>query len=216
MSGQRPLILLGAGGHAKVLLALARAAAVPVEGVCDPSLAVNGIGQWLGVPVIGADDALDTLDPATVFLANGIGQVPFSQLREKLFTRCMAKGFSFASLVHPAAWVAPDAILEEGSQVMAGSIVQSAAKLGMNSVVNTRASIDHDCNIGAHVHVAPGAVLCGSVRVGDRAFIGAGATVIQGIQVGACAVIGAGATVVRDVADDAVVLGAKGNMRSRS
>lgn len=209
----QPFVLLGAGGHGKVLLALAHALGLRVEGVCDPGLAGNSCKQWLGVDVLGADDALDMFDPSQVALINGIGQVPFSQLREKVFARARAKGFAFPSLVHPAAWVADDVVFDEGVQVMAGSIVQPGVRVGANSVLNSRSSVDHDCVIGSHVHVAPGAVICGSVVVGDQAFVGAGATVIQGVRIGAGAVIGAGAAVMRDVADGAVIYGAKGSAR---
>ncbi|GAB3414969.1 acetyltransferase [Massilia agilis] len=213
MNGVRPLVLLGGGGHGKVLLALAQAAALPVAGVCDPALAAGGIREWFGVPVLGADDALDRLDPGAVSLVNGVGQLPRSSLREQVFAAARAKGFGFPPLVHPMAWVAPGVVLEEGAQVMAGAIVQPGARLGANTVVNTRASVDHDCAVGAHVHIAPGAVLCGGVHVGDHAFVGAGATLIQGVRIGVRAVIGAGALVVSDVDEGALVLGAKGSAR---
>jgi UDP-perosamine 4-acetyltransferase len=107
-------------------------------------------------------------------------------------------------------------VFDEGVQVMAGAIVQPGVRVGANSVLNSRSSVDHDCVIGSHVHVAPGAVLCGSVVVGDHAFVGAGATVIQGVHIGAGAVIGAGVVVIRNVAKGAVVYGAKGSVRQGS
>ncbi|HEY8608890.1 MAG TPA: acetyltransferase [Noviherbaspirillum sp.] len=194
-----PLVLLGAGGHARVLLALARAAGMPLYGVCDPGLAAQSVKQWDGLQVLGGDDALDRLDPARTGLINGVGQLVGAQGRRKLYDACRAKGFGFPVLVHPAAWVAPNAELAQGVQVMAGAVVQPGSRIGENSVVNTRAGIDHDCVIGAHVHIAPGAILCGGVGVGDRAFVGAGATVIQGLQVGEDAVLAAGAVLVRNL-----------------
>ena len=201
------LIMLGAGGHAKVLLSLAQAAGLNVSGVCDSELAQQGIDQWRGIKVLGGDDALEAFDPATIGLVNGVGQLVGSTGRRRVFERLIAKGFRFPVLVHPAAWVDASAVLNDGVQVMAGAVIQADATVGPNSIINTGASLDHDCLLGAHVHVAPGATLCGSVRVHDDAFIASGATVIQGLSIGEGAVVGAGAVLVRDLAARLVLLG---------
>lgn len=192
MSGPGPLILLGAGGHAKVALALARAAGLTVSGVCAPELADIPFASWNDVPVLGDETVLFDMDPHHVALINGIGQMPRSTLRRDVFARFRSKGFIFPVLVHPRAWVAPDVILGMGVQIMAGAIVQPACRIGDNSVLNTGAQADHDCRVGADVHIAPGAVLCGDVVVGDNAFVGAGAVVIQSVTIGHGAVIAAG------------------------
>lgn len=202
-----PLILLGAGGHAKVLLSLVKAVGLKVSGVCDPELAQQKRSQWRGTKVLGGDEALEALDPASVGLINGIGQLVGSTSRRKTFERLKAKGFRFPQLVHPAAWVDVSAVLNEGVQVMAGAVIQADVTVGSNSIVNTGASLDHDCRLGAHVHVAPGATLCGCILVHDRAFIACGATVAQGLTVGEGAVVGAGAVLVRDLAARLTLLG---------
>lgn len=194
-----PLVLLGAGGHARVLLALLRAGGHSVLGVCDPGLARAGVSEWRGLPVLGGDDAVAGLEPAAVALVNGIGQLVGGNARLALSQSMRARGFRFPALVHPAAWVDPDARLDDGVQVMAGAIVQADAEIGADCIINTRAGVDHDCRLGMNVHVAPGATLCGGVTIGDGAFIGAGATVIQGLRVGAGAVLGAGTVLVRDL-----------------
>lgn len=204
----RPLVLLGAGGHAKVLLALALAAGHPVVGVCDRQLAVSGTCRWRGVPVLGGDEALATLDPQAYGLINGVGQMPKQDGRRRLYDTWRTKGFLFPALVHPFAWVADDAVLVDGVQVMAGVVIQPACTIGINTILNTGASVDHDCQIGAHVHIAPRAALCGGIRVDDGAYIGAGATVIHGMSIGRDAVVGAGVACVRNVAADEVVIGA--------
>lgn len=209
----RPFVLLGAGGHARVLLALLRAAGHAVLGVCDPRLAAEGAACWEGLDVLGDDAAIHGLGTARVRLALGIGQLSTGTLRARMFEQWKAAGYEFPSLVHPAAWLADDARLAEGVQIMAGSIVQPGCSVGENSVVNTRASIDHDCRIAGNVHVAPGATLCGSVCVGAGAFIGAGAVVIQGLSIGERAVVGAGVTLVRDLAEGQTVIGAANRMQ---
>jgi UDP-perosamine 4-acetyltransferase len=203
----RPLILLGAGGHAAVLLALARAAGLQVSGVCDPALVRAGCGAWQGLPVLGDDSALDAVGPDGADLINGIGATVVGAGRRNIYGTMRARGFRFPPLVHPFSWVAPDVQLADGVQVMAGAVIQPGSTLGENSIVNTRASVDHDARIGAHVHIAPGAILCGNVTVGDGAFVAAGATVVQGITIGAAATVAAGTTVVRDLAPGHLVVG---------
>lgn len=214
----KPFILIGAGGHARVVLGLVRAAGADVIGVVDRKFAQGaqepgseaGAGaaaigsqahplRWETLTILGADDWLATQATESALLALGIGQMPGNLSRARVFERLHKAGFTFPPLVHPAAWVAADVVLAPGAQIMAGAIVQPGTRLGANSVINTRASVDHDCRIGANVHVCPGATLCGDVVVGQGCFIGAGATVIQGVSIGEGAVIGAGVVVKRDV-----------------
>ncbi|WP_222934740.1 acetyltransferase [Pseudomonas proteolytica] len=205
---ERPLVLLGAGGHAKVLLSLIEACGYEVLGVCDPGLAREGATHWRGIKVLGADDFVLTLDPLSIGLANGIGQLVGSIGRRQLFDTFHARGFVFPTLVHPTAWLDKTAALGQGVQVMAGAVVQVDVVIGENSIINTRASIDHDCQLGCDVHIAPGATLCGGVLVADRAFVASGATVIQGLSIGADAVVGAGAVLVKDLDARETLLGA--------
>lgn len=209
----RPLVLLGAGGHARVLAALVRAAGYPVLGVCDPTLAADGISRWADLDVLGDDSALDRLPPDRVGLMLGIGHLARGNLREQLYAIWRARGYDFPALVHPSAWIAPGVVLGDGVQVMAGVVIQPGCAIGENSILNTRAGVDHDCRIGRDVHVAPGATLCGTVTVDDGAFIGAGATVIQGLRVGARAVVGAGVTLVQDLTPAAIIIGAANRLR---
>lgn len=208
-----PLIFIGAGGHARVLQELAQAAGRNIVGVCDPELVSQGVSTWRTVPVLGGDDALTDMDPAGVRLVNGIGQLVGSQSRRHLFERFTNAGFTFATLVHPAAWVARSATLAEGVQIMAGAIIQPDCRIGRNVIVNTRASVDHDCTIGQHVHIAPGATLCGGVQIEEDAFIGAGAVVIQGLHIGRAALLGAGATLTRNLGAQQTLKVAAGCLR---
>ena len=207
-TGARPLVLLGTGGHARVLAALIRSAGLPMLGVCDPKLAAEGISRWADLDVLGDDSALDRLPPDRVALVLGIGQLANGNLRKRLYAAWRGRGYDFPALVHPSAWIAPGVVLGDGVQVMAGVVIQPGCAIGENSIVNTRASVDHDCRIGRDVHVSPGATLCGTVTVEDGAFIGAGATVIQGLRIGAGAVVGAGVTLVKELTPAAIIIGA--------
>lgn len=209
-----PLILLGAGGHAKVLLALAQADRRCVIGVCDPRLAQEGQKEWRGIPVLRGDDAIYDHNPAQIGLINGVGQLVGNSSRARLYLALRQRGYHFPALVHPTAWVADDVKLSDGVQIMAGVSIQPDSTIGENSIINTQASIDHDCQIAEHVHVAPGATLCGGVHVGAGAFIGAGAVVIQSLTVGANAVVGAGMTLTRCLAAGNTQIGAPSRLKT--
>jgi UDP-perosamine 4-acetyltransferase len=198
------VIVIGAGGHARVVIDALRRTGAAVLGVCDPGLASGSPGP-LGVVCLGGDEALERHDKTRVLLANGIGSVGDPGRRIAAYRRLTDAGWRFASVIHPAAIVAPDCIIEAGTQVMAGAILQSGTRIGQNAIVNTAASVDHDCSIGDHVHIAPGATLCGNVTIGTATHIGSGAVVVQGVRIGSRSLIGAGVIVTRPIDDAACI-----------
>lgn len=199
------LFLLGAGGHASVVLDMLFALGLDVEGVVDKDL---GAGDtWEGIPVIGNDDVLAGSPPGVCALVNGLGANPDVCARNALFARFRRAGFSFPSLVHPSAVIARNAAVGSGTQVMAGAVLQGGSSLGENCVVNTRAVVEHHCRIADGVFVGPGAVLCGDAWIGEDVFIGAGAVVLPGIHVGRGSVVGAGAVVLSPVSGGVIVAG---------
>ena len=192
----KPWVLLGAGGHASVVLALLRELQCEVLGVSDPALLSQSVLQWQGLPVFDDATVLAKHLPTTVFLANGVGFVQTPEPRQGVFHTYAQMGFVFPALVHPFSWVAADVLVGEGVQIMAGAVVQTGAQLSANTLVNTGARIDHGCQIGPHSHVACGAILCGNVHLGTHTFIGAGAVLIQGIGLGDHCTVGAGSVVL--------------------
>jgi sugar O-acyltransferase (sialic acid O-acetyltransferase NeuD family) len=199
-----PVIIIGGGGHAKVLVDVLKLQGTKLLGYTDPSARSE---PALGLPYLGTDDELRSYPPPGVRLVNGVGSVRPASNRRGVFESLKTKGYRFASVVHPSAVIASDVQLAEGVQVMAGAVIQPGSRIGTNSIVNTGAIVDHDCQIGAHVHVAPGVVLSGEVRLGEETHIGTGAAIIQGIAVGDRSLVGAGAVVVRDVPSDVTVRG---------
>jgi sugar O-acyltransferase (sialic acid O-acetyltransferase NeuD family) len=200
LSRHPPLVLIGAGGHAKVVLALARALGREVVGVCDPVLAREGASKWRDVPVLGDDDALASLSPQDIELANGIGQLPRGpHIRKRLHELHTGRGFRFPALIHPSAIVDPSVAVEAGAQIMAGAVLQADVVVGESSIVNTGAQLDHDCVIGRHAHIAPGVVLCGGVTVRNLAFLGAACIVLPQLVIGERCMIAAGAVLARSL-----------------
>lgn len=127
--------------------------------------------------------------------------------RLEIGARFESSGIALATVAHPAAYVAGDARLGPGSQVLAGAVICARARIGRCVIVNTRASIDHECEIGAGSHIGPGTTLAGCVRVAEEVFVGSGAVVLPRIAIGKAAIVGAGAVVTRDVPEGAVVAG---------
>lgn len=199
-----PLIIIGAGGHAKVLVA-----ALPLNSLrgltdADPEKCGRLI---LGAPVLGDDSVILTFGVTEVALINGLGSTGNAKFRVQIFDRFRALGYKFADVIHPSAWISPDVDLAEGIQVMAGAVIQPGCRVGENTIINTGALIDHDCQIDRHCHIASGVTLSGGVSVGAYSHIGAGATVIEGIHIGAHCLVAAGAVVVTDVASGTRVAG---------
>lgn len=201
----KQVFLLGGGGHGRVVLDALLSSGVNVDGVLDPDLKVGD--QVFGVPVMGDDNFLDQVAPTDVLPVNGLGANPWVRTRKRLFEDLKTRGFSFNTVRHPSAVIGRECVLGEGSQIMAGAVLQNRVRIGDNAVINTRASVDHDCVIGAHTFVAPGVVLSGDVLIGESAFIGAGAVVLPGIEIGANVVIGAGAVVTKRIPDGWIVAG---------
>ncbi len=205
-SAERDIVVLGAGGHAKVLIDMLRASGRSIRAILDPDPAKHG-HTVLGVTVKGSESLLAEWKVSEIHLVNGLGSVKSTEARRHLFESWKARGYEFATVVHPSAVVAAEVTLEEGVQLFAGTVIQPGTVVGANTIVNTRASVDHDCRIGPHVQIAPGCTLSGGIVVEEDVHIGTGASVIQGVHVGRGAVIGAGAVVIRDVPASTIVAG---------
>jgi UDP-perosamine 4-acetyltransferase len=193
-----PVIIVGAGGHAKVVISTARACGHAVAAIVDDDPAKWG-QSLLGIRVAGPTATALEDRNATCVLAVGANAA-----RARLAGRACC---SFVSLVHPGAVVDDSVELGEGTVVFAGCVIQADTRIGRHGIVNTGASIDHDCVLGTAVHVAPGARLAGGVTLGDEVMFGIGACVIPGVAIGDRATIAAGAAVVRDIPADVMAAG---------
>lgn len=197
--------ILGAGGHAKVVIDALLANNMEITGILDGRREVGS--RVLDVPIVGDDQYLEGISPFDVCLVNGVGANPQVSRRQRLFISMKNRGFQFCSITHPTAIIAKEVQMMEGCQVMAGVVLQAGAVLERNVVINSRASVDHDCLVSAHAFVGPGVVLCGDVVVGKSAFIGAGSVVLPGVKIGKSAIIGAGAVVTKNVLSQSIMVG---------
>jgi len=199
-----PAIVIGGGGHAKVLVSTLLLQGRKVLGFVDlkPQLP-----PLLGIAHLGDDSAVFLHPPDQVRLVNGVGSISSTVLRRAVYENFRERQYIFETIIHPSAIIARGVHIDDGVQIMAGVVVQPGSCLGANLILNTGVCVDHDCLIGAHVHIAPGAALSGDVHIGAGAHIGTGASIIQGVKVGAASIVGAGAVVVRDVPAGVTVVG---------
>ncbi|RVT92183.1 hexapeptide transferase [Rhodovarius crocodyli] len=204
------LVLIGAGGHAKVLIELWRAlGTLELVGCLSDAEGPAGV---LGVPVLGGTELLEVLRNEGV--AHACVAVGDNGTRERLGAQATALGFALPAAIHPAALVSPSARIGAGAQVLARALVAADARVEGLALLNHGAILDHDAVLGAAAHAAPGSSLAGGVRVGARALIGVGAQVKPGVSIGADAVVGVGAAVIADVPPGATVTGVPAQERS--
>jgi sugar O-acyltransferase (sialic acid O-acetyltransferase NeuD family) len=211
MTANKEIIVLCAGGHARVVIdILRRSGQAPAALVdADPSLHNTKLD---GVPIIGADASVLERDPNSVVLVNALGNAPKirnSMLgpRRNLFETFDGKGYVFLKVCCPNAFVSEHTVLGEGCHIINGAIINPGCTVGVNSIINTGAQLDHDCEVGDHSHIGPGAILSGGVRVGRECHVGVGAVVTQSITIGDGAIVAAGAVVVKNVSPGATVFG---------
>jgi len=196
-------VVLGGGGHARVVADACRAAGHQVRGFIDPHLTPGD--RTGGILVLGNDELLESSEfVATHDFIVGIGDY---QVRRRLAGLVTKKGGLLITIAHPSSVIAPDIRIGVGTVLFAGSVVNTGSLLGEFVIVNTGATVDHDCVLAEGVHICPGAHLAGAVICGIAAFVGTGAVVIPNRRIGASAVVGAGAVVIDDVPEGATVIG---------
>jgi sugar O-acyltransferase (sialic acid O-acetyltransferase NeuD family) len=194
----RHVIVLGAGGHAKVVIATLQATGRAVECILDDDDALHG-SNILGVPVIGNIDCAHSFRHLEAIIAVGDNKI-----RRELAERV---NLDWTLAVHPSALIHPDVHIGPGTVVFAGGVIQPGARIGAHVIINTGATVDHDCVVGDYVHIAPGVHLGGSVIIDDDAFVGIAATVLPNVHIGRWAKLGGGAVAIHDVESRTVAVG---------
>lgn len=200
------VVVWGASGHALVVSdVLSLMGCYDIVGYLD-SVNPQRRGEPFGSGVIlGGQELLQELRQGGVStLALGVGDC---RARLELAALATDAGFSLATAIHPNAVVAASALVGEGTVLCAGSVLNPGARLGRAVIVNTCASVDHECLIEDGVHLSPGVHLAGRVSVGKGTAMGAGSVVRDGVRIGGGSIIGAGAVVVSDLPDEVLAYG---------
>lgn len=202
------VILWGGTGQAKVVRPILEHCGASIAAVFDDTEGLPS--PFPDVPILrgwaGFQEWIRGRDRKRLGFCAAVGN-PHGRFRLALHAKMTAEGLSPVTIAHPAAYVEPSASVGAGTQIMAGAYVGVEAKLGLQCIINTMASVDHEDEIGDGSEIAPGGVLCGSVRMGINAWVCAGARVLPRLGIGDDAIVGAGAVVTRDVPAGATVIG---------
>jgi sugar O-acyltransferase (sialic acid O-acetyltransferase NeuD family) len=202
----KTIIIIGGGGHAKVLADITHSLKqFEILGYVDPI----DRGSLLGFPYLGNDLELASMIqkyPACA-AALGIGITGPNTQRSDLYQWLMKQGYNLPAIISPHAVVSPHAVIDRGTVVFHGAVIQAGVELGKACIVNTNATVEHDCIIGDFVHIAPGSVICGGVTIGSGCMIGAGSTILPGRKITSGCILGAGSVVIKDCDKPACYVG---------
>jgi sugar O-acyltransferase (sialic acid O-acetyltransferase NeuD family) len=191
VNSKTSVAVIGAGGHAKVVISTLRAGGLDVVGVYDDDPAKRG-QQIAKVPVIGLVAEIHSGTAGAFVIAIGSNALR-RQVAERLsFVRWL-------TVVHPNAYVHGSVKVGPGTVVFAGAVIQPDTIIGRHCIINTGATVDHDCSLGNFTHVAPGCHLAGEVSLAEGVFMGIGSVAIPGIKIGEWTTVGAGGVVVTDL-----------------
>jgi sugar O-acyltransferase (sialic acid O-acetyltransferase NeuD family) len=196
-------VLVGAGGHAKVITDILKSNNYPIKGFIDDHIKET---SFLGYQVLGSMDTVSSLieqDPSLSFIIS-IGS---NAVRQKLADQLTKLGVTFGIAIHPSAIISESAEIGAGTVVMPNCVINAQAKVGEHCIINTAAVVEHECQVQDFVHLSPGALLAGNVKVGEGTHVGIGAKAIQNIVIGSHTVVGAGSVIIRDLPDQVKVVG---------
>lgn len=199
----KPIVIIGGGGHASVLVDILRAQQREILAViCPDDITIRSV--FSGIQHLKNDDDVLKFSVDDVLLVNAIGMLPKSALKRKLNQHFLSLGYQFETVIADSAQLSPFSQIEAGAQIFAGAIVQAGVQVGAHAVVNSGVIIEHDCKIGQYSHIAPRATLCGQVNTDDNVYVGAGATVIHNIKLAQNSIVGAGAIVTKHLSENQI------------
>lgn len=196
----KKIYLIGAGGHAKVVLSTLKALGFDVAGLFDDDISKKG-SLVFDIPVIGPITGSEIGKKDGKFVI-AIGD---NRVRKKVYENYRDK--EFTNIVHPNSFIDPTVKIGNGTVVFAGAIVQCNSSIGNQVILNTGCTIDHDCWIDDYCHIAPGVNVAGGVQIGEGVFIGIGSSVIPNVKIGEWSQIGAGSVVVNDIPPNVLAYG---------
>ncbi len=188
----KSVVIIGAGGHARVVADIIKKSGNRVEGYLDDFNT--------GKNILGTISDCEKFAHCCFVIAIGSNHI-----RRKIAEQYTK--IEYFTAIHPTAVIGEGVCVEEGSVIMANAVINSGAVIGRHAIVNTAAVVEHDCTVGDYAHISPSATLCGTVAVGAGTHIGAGAVVKNNISICTDCIIGCGAAVVKDITNPGVYAG---------
>lgn len=204
------IILIGAGGHASVIIDILEAMIkqgnqIKIYGLLDDN---NDKSEFMGYKI------LDKVKNANLYASEEtefVIAIGSNTIRKNIAMKF--KNLKYFIPIHPTAIISNRVDINEGTVIMPRAIINPNTKIGRHSIINSGSIIEHDSKIESFTHISPGATLCGGVKVGEESHIGANSTVIQYKSIGANTIVGAGSTVISDIDSDVVVVGSPAKIK---
>ena len=193
----RPLILIGGGGHCKSVIEVAESAGYEIKGILDMP---DEVGKEVlpGHKVLGTDDEIPQYVEECDFIIT-VGFIKNPVLRIKLYNKVKAAGGRLATIIASTAHVSKYAELGEGTVIMHHAFVNAGAKIGDNCIINTFVNIEHDAEVGNQCHISTGTMVNGECKIGENCFIGSQSVCANCIEIGSDIIVGAGSVVRKSI-----------------
>ena len=196
----KSVIIIGAGGHGKVIADIVQKSGDIVLGFLDDNMKLED--SFTIFPLLGSiKHYKDYVEKAEFVIAIGNTLVR-KQVEAEI------QDVSWYTAIHPTAAISDiDVKIGEGTVVMPNAVINSGARIGKHCIINSGAIVEHDNRIEDFVHVSVGAKLAGMVTIGKETWIGIGAVVSNNIKICEGCVIGAGAVVVKNIEEVGTYVG---------
>lgn len=193
----KTIYILGVGRNTIVTIDLAESCGYTIGGLYHYAAGRTG-EEIFGHRIIGSNDELFVTDIVGKNFALSMGD---NEIRADLFKKIIEKGGNIPTLIHPTAVVSKYAMLKDGVQIYANSVVDPDVLIGEDTIISDKCTVLHGCQVGLHCFFAPDAVIGAGTIVDDFAFVGLNATLISAKTqyIGKHAIVGASAVVTKPV-----------------
>ncbi|MEA3321197.1 MAG: acetyltransferase [Bacillota bacterium] len=196
-------VLIGAGGHAKVVVDILKESSKQILGFIDDNIEIR---EHNGIPSLGDITEIPSILTKYKNL-KFIITIGSNEVRQEIYKKLKIFDINYGNAIHPSAIISSNTVIGTGTVVMANAVINSSTIIGGHAIVNTASVIEHDCIVGEFTHISPNSTLTGNVKIGKGTQIGAGATVIPNISIGEWSIIGAGSTVIRNLPSRMIAVG---------
>jgi len=206
----KKIMFFGGTGQAKVMRSLADSVGklmAVLDHTCDMYAPFDDVDFYNG-QFCYDEWKQNTPDFREYYFVVTIGN-PHGKVRQQLSKKLINDGLKPISLIHPTSIIEDSATIGSSVQIHAGAYIGSFSKVSDFCIINTKSSVDHECQLGSGVEVAPGAILCGEVVVGENTWIGAGSVVKERLKIGKNVIVGCGSTIINDISDNKVIVETK-------
>ena len=158
----KEVVIIGAGGHSKVVADIVIKSGDKVLGFLDDNLKKKTkiIENY---QVLGKiEKCLDLQkEKKELYFIIAIGD---NHIREEIYSKYK---LNYYTAIHPNSNIGLEVKIGQGTVIMSNVCINSSTQVGKNCIINTGAIIEHDNEIDDYVHVSPNATLCRNSKSGE-------------------------------------------------